>query len=119
MGFRNLPTDTLLSTPTTRLPTPLTTGFQALTLSITGLVTDLGGWHTPRLRLRYIRPLLRFAMPFLRTLAVFLVLSSALLADELRTLGGKVIVGKVTQVTDKDITIKTDKDEIKTPLDQV
>jgi hypothetical protein len=58
-------------------------------------------------------------MPILRTIAVFLVLSSALLADELRTLGGKVIVGKVTAVTDKEITIKTDKEDVKTPLGQV
>ena len=58
-------------------------------------------------------------MPILRTVALFLVLSSALLADELRTLGGKVILGKVTQVSDKDITIKTDKEVVKTPLNQV
>ena len=58
-------------------------------------------------------------MPILRTIAVFLVFSSVLLADELRTLGGKVIIGKVTAVTDKEITIKTDKEEVKTPLHQV
>jgi len=59
-------------------------------------------------------------MPVLRTLAVFLILSPAVLfADELRTLGGKVILGKVTQVSDKDITIKTDKEQVKTPLNEV
>jgi hypothetical protein len=58
-------------------------------------------------------------MPILRTVAVFLILSSVLVADELRTLGGKVIVGKVTKITDKEISIKTDKAEVKTPLDQV
>ncbi len=75
----------------------------------------------PLLALRAVNDILylEVAMPFVRTLAVFLVLSSALLADELRTLGGKVIVGKVTKVSDKDITLKTDKEEVKTPLDQV
>ena len=58
-------------------------------------------------------------MQFIRAIAVFLVLSSALVADELRTLGGKVILGKVTSVTDKEVIVKTDKEEIKTPLDQV
>jgi hypothetical protein len=48
-----------------------------------------------------------------------LLLSTAALADDLRTLAGKTITGTVTAVNDKEIALKTETGTVSTPLTQV
>ena len=48
-----------------------------------------------------------------------LLTGSSLGADELRTLGGKTIIGTLTAISDAELTIKTDAGPIVTPLAQV
>src|SRR5688500_10679931 len=50
---------------------------------------------------------------------ICLVLVSAALADELRTLGGKTVTGTVTRISDSEIVLKTDTGDVATPLAQV
>jgi hypothetical protein len=58
-------------------------------------------------------------MRALRSLAVLLIVAPVCLAEDLRTLGGKTLSGSVTSITDSEITIKTDKETVSTPLSQV
>ena len=51
--------------------------------------------------------------------AFVLLLASAAIADELRTLDGKTISGSVTRITDAEIVLKTDAGDVATPLKQV
>lgn len=57
-------------------------------------------------------------MPKLATL-ILLLIPCVAGADELRTVGGKTVTGTVTQITDRDIIVKTDTGEVATPLSQV
>jgi len=58
-------------------------------------------------------------MPLFRTLLGFLVSASCLHAADLRTLAGKTLSGSVVAISDKEITIRTDKEVVTTPLHQV
>jgi len=50
---------------------------------------------------------------------ILLLVPSVAGADELRTVGGKTVSGTVTQITDRDIVVKTDTGNVATPLSQV
>jgi len=50
---------------------------------------------------------------------LLLLVPSVAGADELRTVGGKTVSGTVTQITDRDIVVKTDTGNVSTPLSQV
>src|SRR5262245_38657328 len=50
---------------------------------------------------------------------MLLLVPSVAGADELRTVGGKTVSGTVTQITDRDIVVKTDTGNVSTPLSQV
>src|SRR5436190_7550016 len=58
-------------------------------------------------------------MPYLRTLLALLLLAPLAAADELRTLGGKTHSGTVTNITEKEITLKTADAEVTVPLAEV
>src|SRR5439155_9949955 len=57
-------------------------------------------------------------MPAIRTCALFLMLTSVALADELRTLGGKTVTGTLLRITDAEIAFKTSDGDVTTPLAQ-
>lgn len=58
-------------------------------------------------------------MTFLRAAGVLLLLASVGFSDELRTLGGKTVKGKLTSVNESQITLSTDAGAVATPLTQV
>lgn len=58
-------------------------------------------------------------MPYLRTLAAFLLFASVAAADELRTLDNKTYSGTLISVDAKEVTFKTSEGPVKIPLDNV
>jgi hypothetical protein len=58
-------------------------------------------------------------MPVLRTLFALLVCTCLADAAELRTLSGKTVTGDLVAITDQDVSIRTDKEVVKTPLADV
>src|SRR3954451_24293451 len=58
-------------------------------------------------------------MPALRTLFALLVCVALVRGADLRTLSGKTISGDVVAISDKDISIRTDKEVVQTPLRDV
>lgn len=53
------------------------------------------------------------------SLALAFWIAPSLVADELRTLGGKTIIGKLTAITPVEVTIATEAGSVVTPLPQV
>lgn len=53
------------------------------------------------------------------TALLLLLMAFSVSADELKTLSGKGVVGVLAELTDTDITLKTDAGPVKTPLAQV
>jgi preprotein translocase subunit YajC len=51
--------------------------------------------------------------------AAVVLLAGLASADEVRTLAGKKLVGTVSAITDKEVVIKTDAGEVKTPLNEI
>jgi hypothetical protein len=58
-------------------------------------------------------------MPVCRTLIVFFACACLSWADEVKTLAGKKITGTVIAISDKEIVVKTDGGDVKTPLAEV
>jgi hypothetical protein len=58
-------------------------------------------------------------MPMLRTLVALLLCTSLVPAADLRTLSGKTVSGNLVAVSDKAIQVRTDKELVTTPLEQI